>query len=143
MCIRDSPKSIAYFRPLVKRFKQRKAARKQFFLLRTAPYPSLKLFRFQRVALVRAVCNAAGDCHRRFRLQCERVTLKCEDHSSAACGFRTANFELKALVTAPATHSAVGTAAERKAREVALKADFRRKFAVILLENEICFFGRK
>ena len=55
------PKSITYFRPLVKRFKQRKAARKQVFLLRTAPYPSLKLFRFQRVALVRAVCNATGD----------------------------------------------------------------------------------
>ena len=34
------PKSIAYFRPLVKRFKQRKAARKQVFLLRTAPYLS-------------------------------------------------------------------------------------------------------
>ena len=30
------PKSIAYFRPLVKRFKQRKAVRKQVFLLRTA-----------------------------------------------------------------------------------------------------------
>ena len=26
---------------------------------------------------------------------------------------------------------------------MALKADLRRKFAVILLENEICFFGRK